>query len=122
VDKIVPYTLTLNIPLEAQDNLDTEAMATMLGYIINDRLYCNHPDFFSQMFSHALIAQLKRAFRDVVEKACQKIFRHKIVTSHDGRGSAAKWLIEADKRLEKLSCPYISSGRTGVTITKGMPQ
>ena len=120
--KIVPYTLTLNISLQAEDDLDIVAMTTMLGHVMNESIYCRHPDFFSQMFDHALIAQLKQAFRDVVEAACQRIFRYKMVPTPGGRGEMAKWLIEADKRLEKLSCPCIGRGRTVVTITKGQPQ
>ena len=120
--KIVPYTLTFSISLQAEDDLDTVAMATMLGHVMNESMYCNHPSFFSQMLDHALIAQLKQAFRATVEAACQRIFGHKMVTSFNGRGSTAKWLIEADKRLEKLSCPCLNCGRTRVTITKGLPQ
>ncbi len=120
--KIVPYTLTFSISLQAEDDLDTVAMATMLGHVMNESMYCNHPSFFSQMLDHALIAQLKQAFRATVEAACQRIFQYKMVPIPGERGCMAKWLIEADKRLEKLSCPCISSGRTRVTITKGQPQ
>ena len=120
--KIVPYTLTFSISLQAEDDLDIVTMTTMLGHVMNESMYCNHPSFFSQMLDHALIAQLKQAFRATVEAACQRIFQYKMVPTPGGRGEMAMWLIEADKRLEKLSCPCISSGRTRVTITKGLPQ
>ncbi len=120
--KITPYTLTLNISLEAEDDLDIVAMTTALGHVVNESMYTNHPSFFSQMFDHALTAQLKQAFRNMVETACQRIFQYKMVPTPGGRGEMAKWLIEADNRLEKLLCPGISTGRTRVTITKGRPQ
>ncbi len=113
------YTLTLKIPLTARDEFSMSMLSRMIEHTLNERLYCNHPEFDSQLFEYSLVKLLKTAFKDSVGQAMVNEFGTEVVADADGSGSRSRSSIEADKLLSKLDRPRLSFGtRAKVTITK----